>query len=228
MVEELFNTNSNFLHQTVTNYYDCIANLIYNLQKYINFFHNDIGKYYDNDVVDEDINGLVSFVISESENILKYKIVAFANDVSSLLKRKYDDLTARILIEGSGYTYTFSNEACLFLDKFQDEIVQMDLKNYSVKSVDSVQNEYNVSEHMENEFKKYKDMLFNDLKHKNDKDALLHLIDTAYEKIESTISNLRIRCALSTSSYQSIITCRAIITIMILLYHMINTIVIEK
>ena len=226
-VESVLYKEENFLDLLIGNFYDCIRNYIYNFQLYIDALHTNVSNTLDTKIENNKINQLLSFIVNEHENIIKYKGVAFANEVSELLRRKYNSMYEFIKDNDETVSYGLSSLACDFLNNFQDELVQLEIDRYSKKTHEEISNTYNLTDYMESEFSRYKNFNFNDTNEICSKEQTLTLFNSIYMKLSVSMTQLRISCANSTSMYYTILTCRKIISLMMLLYFVLKTIKIK-
>lgn len=219
----------NFLDIIIGNFYDCICNSVYTLQQYVNTLYNFIPNNYTDNADNNNNERLVlNFIANEHENIVKYKGIAFANDISNLLQRKYNSMIVMLAEHGKGLKFTISNDACDFLTKFQDRIIEIEFERYAEKTDETLQENSNIIEFMNSEFEKYKAYKFNNLDSNCSNEDVINVVKNAYAKLSVSMTQLRLSCANSTSGYYTILTCRKIVSLMIILYHILSTIQIDE
>ena len=90
-------SNESFLDVISGNMKDCIKNIVYSLQNYINITYLNMSKIFMdiNKIKDKDIRKTMHFLSVESENIIKDKGVSFANMSLKLVNKKYS-----LLVDG--------------------------------------------------------------------------------------------------------------------------------
>lgn len=220
-----------FLEIAIGNFFDCIKNTVYNLQKYIDRFYSQINSIYDisDTITDPNVKQVLNFFMIENENIIKLKGIGFASDVSRLITRKYVSLVENIKKESYRYTYKISKDAYNFLDKCQDEIDSRSLilNNYSKKEI-TIEEICKFTKFMETEFHKYDNMDFTITDEIIDHEQILEILDTAYVKLSFSMTELKKLTEDSMSVYTTANACRRIISLMIILYHILITIKIHE
>lgn len=218
--------NENFLEAVFGNFLDCIQNNVYGLQTYIDIFHDNVSSIYltIENVEDKNIKEILKFVVMETDNILKSKIISFAMDTDNLVTKKYEALLEQIKTDKEKHMYLISLDAYRYLDDFQNDI-QSHLINTNpyFKKPGGAQS-YNFLEYMNYEFDTYKKLKFEKCGIPLSKDDLITVLDGAFTKVSVAMLQLQKQVENSDSMYSSSIICKKIITILIVIYEIVSTI----
>lgn len=220
----------NFLDAAFGNYFDCIKNSVYSLQKYIDAFHYSTGKFYlEYDSIDnQEMKDLFKFVLMEAESIIKAKFVTFVVEVENFLNKKYESLIQNIkLDENINRRFFISDEAYMFLDKFQNDITAKG-KNNPYNKKDSIESIYQFKDFMTEQFSLYENTKFGLNKTSISGKELVHFLDGAFMKVSVTMVNFKRMIEQSNSMYVSAVLCRSVISLLIVSYIVVSTITMEE
>lgn len=218
----------NFMEVAVGNFIDCVRNAVYGLQKYIDNFYNPISEIYTNEIKikDPNVRKVINFALVENENIIKNKGIAFANEISNLLLRKYDSLIESIEKESDKYKYKISEDAYSFLDKFQDDIdwQNLQLNAYTSRKCDDMKLLFEFNKFMESQFKRFAIYSFQATDIDLSKNEFITILDSAFLKLVSTMLQIKRILDSSTSLYTMSVSCRKVIEMSVMLYYILETI----
>ena len=217
----------NFLDAAFGNFLDCIKNLIYSLQKYLNVFYNDTNLIYVNydRVKDKNIRSVLKFSVMESEEITKMKAIKFGVDVESLLYKKYESLLSNIRNDKEDNKYRISSEAYIYLDSYQSNIDwQKICLNPYIKKTKEHESIYDFISYMNNDFKTYGKINFTHNDREFSKDEVITILEGSFMKLSVTILQLKRMIENSNSMYTSALVCRQLITLIIITYYVVSTI----
>lgn len=220
----------NFLGAAFGNYFDCIKNSVYSLQKYIDSFHYTTGKFYlDYSSIDnQEMKDLFKFVLMEAEPIIKAKFITFAVEVENFLNKKYESLIQNIRTdENISNRFYISNDAYMFLDNFQNEITSKG-KNNPYNKKEEIDKIYQFKDFMEEEFALYENTKFKLNVTTISGKELAHFLDGAFMKVSATMITFKRMIEQSNSMYISASLCRSVISLLIVTYVVISTVTMEE
>ena len=217
------NNTETFLEEALGNFYDCINNAVYVLQKYIDKFYKNIPEIYQilPDIKEGKLNEVLRFISSENENIIKAKGISFVVEVTDILIRKYSGLVSKIKNPSNvNCLYRISNEAYSFFDEYQEDMNWKKLQ-MGIYTKKSETNNFNLDfvEYSEKEFERFKNYKFEMSNKDLDKDEFISILDTAVLKLTISMTELKKITEDSQSVYCTFLCCQKMITLMILVYH---------
>ena len=219
-------THENFLGSIVGNMNDYIRNLIYDLQRYVNNTYVSMPDLFMTiqEVEDDRIRRVLHFLSVESENIVKHKGISYAIDAHTLINNKYQRLVKSIE-KSDECTFNIYMDGFKYLDEFQNNINWKNLRlNIYTKNKADLDELLDLTSHMEDKFKFFKDIKFENHKKGVTKDELIDIITIAYNKLIDTLEHFRLINESSTSLYLTINSCRKITSILVLACYIISTI----
>ena len=223
------NNNESFIAEYIGNFFDCINNSIYNLQKYIDKFYKFMPNVFvsiNDTSISDDVKEVLKFVSSENENIIKSKGLSFILEVSNLLIRKYTSLTDEMKKpKNNGCKYIISKTAYSFFDKFQNDIEWEKLQmNMYAKSEHNTVESLDFISYSLNEFKKMELIEFEVSDRMLPFEDFIRILDIGLLKLTTSITSLKKIAEGSQSITCTSLCCKKVITLMILVFHVMKTI----
>lgn len=217
--------NGKFLQEIISNYDDHIRNIVFKLQKYSDVLLGELNRVSTPDNNFRFDNKLIGFIICESDEILKNKILATGIEIQTMQSQKYTNLMCKIG-ETDGIFYAPDDIYQHFFDKYKDVNWHIHFyQNYN----DSVKNPlmYNFTEifnqHMY-ECERYVDS-YQYIKY--DKNILLLHIKECHDIFNKTINTLIKLMEESPSSYRSAILMDDMLRCMVITYICVSKIQVE-
>ena len=215
-----------FLASIVGNMNDYIRNLIFDLQRYVNNTYVSMPELfmYIQDIEDDRVRRALHFLSVESENIVKQKGLWYAIDAHTLIEKKYNRLVKSIK-ESKDCTFNIYSDGFKYLDTFQNNIDWKNLRlNIYSKNKADIEELLDLTGHMEDKFKFFYDIQFQNSKKGVTKTELIDIITDAYKKLIETLEHFKTINESSTSMYLTINSCRKITSILVLACYIISTI----
>lgn len=224
--------NAKVLAEVSSNFIDTIRNIVFKVQKYINIFHYEMRKYYATpnlSCTPENNDGLVlSFIVCESEEILKNKLLKTAVEIKNTMSQKHNNLINKItaMEDDSEFfvtpqLYYYFRDACdisrLNKNRYSKSDIYRDDVIYDVeKSFDEVYNEYTKLEKEDTFYIK------------TTKGDIIKIIREAFEKVYEVICEFSSHIENSPSVYNSLIIIHEMINYMVLTYFCLSKIATEN
>ncbi len=221
--------NARVLTEVANNFIDTIRNIVFKVQKYINVLHYEVRKYY---IVPDDAslstqNDMISFIICESEEILKNKLLKTSIEIKYTMKQKHDNLIKKIMAMEDD-TEFFATPQLYYYFRDACDISRLNKNRYS-KS-DNYRDDviYDVEKNFNEIYNKYKNLYIEDIFYiKMNKEDTIKIINEAYEKVYLVICNFTALTEKSPSVYNSLIIIHEMISYMVLTYLCLSKIALE-
>lgn len=226
----MFRDNASILAEVASNFIDTIRNIVFKVQRYINVVHYEVRKYY---IVPDDSplsaqNDIISFVICESEEILKNKLLKTSIEIKYTMKQKHTNLIKKIMAMEDDTEFFVTPQLYYY---FRDacDISRLNKNRYS-KS-DNYRDDviYDVEKSFNEIYSKYENLGIKDIFYiKTNKEDIIKIINEAYEKVYLVICNFTSLIEKSPSVYNSLIIIHEMISYMVLTYFCLSKIALEN
>jgi hypothetical protein len=206
-------SNTNFLTEMVGNYYDCIVNIVYKLQKYTDTLLVEV-RHRNINTEDE----LISFLICESENIFKDILYVTSLKILELYEDKYKNFIEKIK-SSENRRYYSSREVSVY---FQEKIkyIDWDLIHYQSYNSDEEYRTkvYNFQKTFDYYMNKYNFEVSDNNSIEINKNELLKDIEECHDVFSKSMSDLSDLMKKSLSSYSSAVIMNDLIRFMIVIH----------
>lgn len=207
-------TDTNFLTEMIGNYYDCIVNIVYKLQKYTDAVLIEV-KNRNIDTDDE----LISFMICESENIIKNNLYVTSIKILDLYENKYKNLIDNLKLIDNRKFYSSHKISEYFQEKIKH--IDWDLIHYQAYTTDDENDRmkvYNFQHTFDKYLSKYKLEISNNEVEEISKDELIKNLEDCFDVFSKSLSDLLGIMKKSLTSYNSAIIMNDLIRFMIVTY----------
>lgn len=207
-------TDTNFLTEMIGNYYDCIVNIVYKLQKYTDAVLIEV-KNRNIDTDDE----LISFMICESENIIKNNLYVTSIKILDLYENKYKNLIDNLKLIDNRKFYSSYKISEYFQEKIKH--IDWDLIHYQAYTTDDENDRmkvYNFQHTFDKYLSKYKLEISNNEVEEISKDELIKNLEDCFDVFSKSLSDLLGIMKKSLTSYNSAIIMNDLIRFMIVTY----------
>lgn len=206
-------SNTNFLTEMVGNYYDCIVNIVYKLQKYTDTLLVEV-RHRNINTEDE----LISFLICESENIFKDILYVTSLKILDLYEDKYKNFIEKIK-SSENRKYYSSREVSVY---FQEKIKHIDWDLIHYQSYNSDEEHrmkvYNFQKTFDYYMNKYNFEVSDNNSIEINKNELLKDIEECHDVFSKSMADLSDLMKKSLSSYSSAVIMNDLIRFMIVIY----------
>jgi hypothetical protein len=204
---------SNFLSEMIGNYYDCIVNIIYKLQRYTD-------ALLKNNTNTEDIsNPTFTFLIYESENIVKNNLYISSLKLIDLYEDKYKNLIDQISKSENRKYYTSHSVSVYFQEKIKH--IDWDLVHYQSynRPIDDNRFEvFNFQKIFEEYLTKYSSEIKEDVSVEVSKTDLLKNLNECYTIFSKSMADLSSIMKNTLTAYNSAVVMNDLIRFMIVTY----------
>lgn len=214
-------------HETsLGNYKDCIYNLVYGVQRYIDKFYNYIPLLYKDSDSFGEYSDLATFLIGENENVIKLKCIHFAIESNNLIIRKHEKLHELIQKCPEGTKYLLSSDSMIYFMDQQDYIDwdKLTSKIYSKKVYETIDDIYKFNHYVDERLNFYKSYAFNDKQKYYTPEEAITVIDVCFIKLTTTFVRLKELMESSNSMYNSALILRVYIDMLVMSYTAISCI----
>lgn len=219
----------NLIVEDIGNFRDCIDNIAYTLQRYVDQFIIYIPSHASELKRQGCDADTLSFLIGESSNILRYKLLASARDTHDLLTRKLTKVITNIKEEYHDYTFYIAEYAEKF---YKDSIDQSNLHqcdedsyHYDSNTIDN--HIYNFVDLIKHIYAFYDESSYGEeLEVSSEK--LVELLITVKKAMHTKMLGLRDSMELSVSTYNAALFMHIILEYAASIYYLISNITILK
>lgn len=224
--------NAKVLAEVSSNFIDTIRNIVFKVQKYINIFHYEMRKYYATPnltITPEGPDGLIiPFIVCESEEILKNKLLKTAVEIKNTMSQKHTNLINKItaMEDDSEFfvtpqLYYYFRDAC--------DISRLNKNRYSKSDIYRDDVIYDVEKSFNEVYSEYTKLEKEDTFYiKTTKGDIIKIIKEAFEKVYEVICEFSTHIENSPSVYNSLIIIHEMINYMVLTYFCLSKIATEN
>lgn len=225
--------NNNIFNENVGNYYDSIKNIMFKIQKYYDILSMDL-KLYTKEKENFLLNDkIIGFIICESEEILKNKLICSGFEIETLIIKKYNNFVSKIInsdVKNDVSSYYISEQTVKYIQNLCKKISTINLYyNNEIKKTDSCKNinTFNYEIFFDDCINQYETIVNNDYI-KSDKNHLVKILSESRDIFSNTIHNLCVLMLKSSSIYELDVIMKYIIKSMVLSYIFIIKIKVEN
>lgn len=212
------------INESISNYVDSIINLIYNLQKYSSMFiklnrgNHDIPLFSDVD--------LSNFLICESENMMKNKLLQTSIDICNMIHDKIDNIILNIhndRNENNTYNYLSQNDVNILLKHCDINCDNFYYRKNEKYDIDTIYNFEKTYENYVNSFSIQNPNLI-----KKTRTEIIRLFIKISDNLCKTCDKLKIIMEESSSLYKSVLVMNDMIKCVAISYICISNLIVTN
>lgn len=221
--------NAGVLAEVASNFIDTIRNVVFKVQKYINILHYEVRKYYIGpDLQFTPTNEVIPFIVCESEEILKNKLLRTAIEIKYTMSQKHANLINKIMAMEDDTEFFVTPQLYYY---FRDacDISRLNTNRYSKSDIYRDDVIYDVEKSFCEIYDKYMSLNNKDNFYiKTTKEDIIKIIKEAFEKVYLVICKFATLIENSPSVYNSLIIIHEMINYMVLTYFCLSKIALEN
>lgn len=208
--------NEGILKEITGNYGDTMRNLIFRTQKYINALHHDINDSYsdfDPMLLKNDMSG---FIVCESEEILKNKLLRTVIDIKLTIRQKFNNLCNKLSLMDDDIDFYIPPHVYSYLQDILD--TTRVTKNRYIKSEIPQSDIYDLVKSYDTLMDGFKYIDDSDAYIKTSKNDMITILKEADKSIEKITKKLCEVAENSPSIYNSLLIVHELMKYMVISY----------